>query len=233
MSMHWNNEATTPLHEERLEAVLDAVRSCGARRLLDLGCGDGDVLVRLALEPGLEHILGLDLDARCLEQVRLRLGPRVNKSADSTLGSEARSGTEPSTRRNSEQQRPSVELLHGSLIDQDAALLGFDCALLIETIEHIDPRDLAQVEQAIFARMRPQTVVLTTPNAEYNPLLEVPWNRFRHPDHRFEWDRPRFQHWARGVAQRHGYGLRHRDIGGLHPLHGGASQMALFRRGLP
>lgn len=229
MSTHWNNEATTPLHEERLEAVVNAVRTSAARSLLDLGCGDGEVLVRLAREPGLERILGLDLDTRCLEQARLRLDAEVcaRARADAADAPEQRMTVEH------KQQGPRIELRHGSLTDPDAALIGFDCALLIETIEHIDPRDLAQVEQAIFARMRPQTVIITTPNAEYNPLLEVPPNRFRHPDHRFEWDRPRFQRWARGVANRHGYGLRHRDIGGVHPVYGGASQMALFRRDLP
>lgn len=213
--MNWNNEATTALHEERLEAVVDAVCASGARTLLDLGCGDGDVLVRLAREPGLERILALDLDARCLEQVRLRLN--------------AAEVSEPRRPRNGKPQPyPRIELRHGSLTEPDASLSGFDCAILVETIEHIDPRDLSRVEQAIFARMRPQTVIITTPNAEFNPLLEVPSNRFRHPDHRFEWDRARFQHWARGIAQRHGYRMTHRDIGGLHPLYGGASQMALL-----
>ncbi|MBK5930167.1 methyltransferase domain-containing protein [Halochromatium salexigens] len=228
MSTHWNNEATTPLHEERLEAVVNVVRASAARSLLDLGCGDGDVLVRLAREPGLEHIMGLDLDDRCLEQVRLRLNAEVCSRARA----DASDAPEKPIPAEHEQQGPKIELRHGSLTEPDSDLLGFDCALLVETIEHLDPRDLGQVEQAIFARIRPQTVVITTPNAEYNPLLEVPPNRFRHPDHRFEWDRARFQRWACGLAQRHGYRLRHRDIGGVHPLYGGASQMALLRRDL-
>jgi 3' terminal RNA ribose 2'-O-methyltransferase Hen1 len=220
--MHWNQEATTPLHEERLEAVTEAVRASGARSLLDLGCGDGEVLVRLAREPGLERLLGLDLDAGCLEQVRLRLDAEVCPPARADSADASETGEH-------KPQGPRIALRQGSLTDLDAALIGFDCAILVETIEHIDPRALGQVEQALFARMRPRTVIITTPNAEYNPLLEVPPNRFRHPDHRFEWERARFQRWARGIAQRHGYGLRHRDIGGVHPVHGGASQMALFR----
>lgn len=224
--MHWNQEATTPLHEERLEAVVDAVRSSGARSLLDLGCGDGDVLVRLAREPKLERLLGLDLDARCLEQVRLRLDAEV----PSGISADAAHAPAQRITPDGEPRGPRIELRHGSLTEPDDALIGFDCAILVETIEHIDPRDLAQVEQALFARMRPRTAIITTPNAEFNPLLEVPPNRFRHPDHRFEWDRARFQRWARGIAQRHDYSLRHRDIGGVHPLYGGASQMALFRR---
>jgi SAM-dependent methyltransferase len=233
MSMHWNDEATTLLHEERLEAVVDAVRASGAQRVLDLGCGDGDVLARLALEPNLERILGLDIDAECLDQARLRLGLGANSRIGSMLGTETHVDNRPSRCSSDEPRLPSIELRHGSLTEPDAALIGYDCALLIETLEHVDPRDLAQVEHAIFARIRPQTVIITTPNIEFNPLLEVPTSRYRHPDHRFEWDRARFQRWAHGVAQRHGYGWRHRDIGGIHPLYGGASQMGLFRRDFP
>ena len=230
MTTHWNNEATTPLHEERLVAVMEAVRASDAQRLIDLGCGDGDLLVRLAQEPRLERILGLDLDARCLEQVRQRLDDVADAhfAADGRARSAASALTMARSHRGGDRHH-RIELRHGSLTEPDADLIGLDCALLIETIEHIDPRNLGHVEQAIFARMRPQTVIMTTPNAEYNLILEVPPNRLRHPDHRFEWGRPRFQRWTRGIAQRHGYGVRHRDIGGVQPVYGGASQMALFR----
>ena len=44
-------------------------------------------------------------------------------------------------------------------------------------------------------------VVLTTPNREYNVKWEtLAAGSFRHPDHRFEWTRPEFQDWAKGVA---------------------------------
>ncbi len=231
--MHWNRTATTPLHEERLEAVVAAVRASGARSLLDLGCGEGDVLVRLARDPDLEHLLGLDLDARCLQQVRLRLAAEMPAGFSAAAANRAEPHQMYDDERAGPGNGPRIELRQGSLTEPDASLSGFDCAILVETIEHIDPRDLAQVEQALFARMRPRTAIITTPNAEFNPLLEVPPNRFRHPDHRFEWDRARFQRWARGIAQRHAYSLRHRDIGGVHPLYGGASQMALFRREEP
>ncbi len=216
--MYWHQDATTSLHEERLEAVVDAVLASAARSVLDLGCGDGDVLVRLAQEPTLERLMGLDRDARCLERVRSR------------LESDPRAASAPTQAGGTARRRPSIELLQGSLTQPEAALTGFDCILLVETIEHIDPRELAQAERAIFGQLRPDTVIITTPNAELNPLLDVPPNRFRHPDHRFEWDRARFQRWAGGVAQRQGYGVRHRDIGSIHPVYGGASQMALFQR---
>jgi small RNA 2'-O-methyltransferase len=114
-------------------------------------------------------------------------------------------------------------LIHGSMTDAGPEFTAFDCAILIETIEHIDPGRLSALEHAVFRKMQPATVVVTTPNAEFNP------HRFRHSDHRFEWDRTKFQRWARGVAARNGYDVVRHDIGGAHPTLGGASQMAVFK----
>lgn len=195
---------TTWLHEQRMADACAVVRQCGARTVLDLGCGDGDLLVRLAVEPQIERIVGVDVCRDSLDRLRARL--------------EALDGME-ATR---------VELVRGSMTEGRATLTGFDCAVLIETIEHVDPDRLSALERAVFAGMRPATVVITTPNAEFNPLLGVPSHRFRHPDHRFEWDRARFRQWARGVAGRNGYQVEFRDTAGRHPTLGGASQMAVF-----
>jgi 3' terminal RNA ribose 2'-O-methyltransferase Hen1 len=196
---------TTWLHEQRLEAARKAVQDSGASTVLDLGCGDGDLLVRLVSERQIERIVGVDLCRASLGRLRERL--------DEVAG----------------EATARVDLIHGSMTESGAALGGFDCAILIETIEHIDPERLSALERAVFAGMQPATVVVTTPNAEFNPLLGVPRHRFRHPDHRFEWDRARFRRWARGVAARSGYDLACYDIAGRHPVLGGASQMAVFR----
>jgi hypothetical protein len=118
----------------------------------------------------------------------------------------------------------------GSMTDPDPALAGFDCALLVETIEHIPPERLSRLEHALFATLRPGRIVITTPNAEFNRLLGVPRGRFRHPDHRFEWDRARFRRWGQRAARAAGYGVAFHDIAGRHPELGGASQMAVFAR---
>lgn len=191
------------LHEQRLEAVRDVIRQRSTRSLLDLGCGDGDLLVGIAREGQVERLVGVDLCARSLDRLRGRL------AAD-------------------EPAKGEVELLHASLLDAPDRLRGFDCAVLVETIEHIDAARLGAFERAILGRLRPLTLVVTTPNAEFNVLLGVPAHRFRHPDHRFEWDRARFGQWAQGVAARHGYSVCCSDIAGRHPHLGGASQMAVF-----
>jgi 3' terminal RNA ribose 2'-O-methyltransferase Hen1 len=198
---------TTWLHEQRLEAVLTAIRECGAETILDLGCGDGSLLMRLAREPQIARIVGIDLSSESLALLRNEL----QKSPASV--------------------REKVELIHGS-IGEPRSLEGFDAAVLVETIEHIDPDRLSALERRVFGEMRPATVVITTPNGDFNPLLGVPPHRFRHPDHRFEWGRAKFRSWAEGVAARNGYAVTCRDVAGTHPAYGGASQMALLKRRL-
>ncbi|MEX2450676.1 MAG: methyltransferase [Rhodospirillales bacterium] len=196
---------TTWLHEQRLEAARKVVCASGASTVLDLGCGVGDLLTRLVIEPQIERIVGVDLCRESLGRLRRRL---------EALEREAKA---------------QVDLIHASMTDDGTSLAGFDCAVLIETIEHIDPHRLSVLERAVFAKMRPGTIIITTPNAEFNRLLGVPIHRFRHPDHRFEWDRAKFQRWVRGVASRNGYNVTCRDIAGSHLALGGASQMAIFK----
>ncbi len=193
---------TTWLHEERLAAVLRAIRDSGAASVLDLGCGAGDLLVRLLDLPEITRLTGVEVSAEALDRLRARLAG---------LGGDAR-----------------VTVLHGSILRPEPALSGHDCAVLVEVIEHLPPGELTALERALFVTLRPATVIVTTPNSEFNPLLGVPSHRFRHPGHRFEWDRARFRQWAEGVGGRQGYAVALQPIGGHHPDLGGASQMAVF-----
>ena len=197
---------TTWLHRQRLEAVLAAVRAAGARTVLDLGCGEGALLSLMAHEPAIRHIVGIDVSAAALETLRARLGSVPAEIVR------------------------KIEIVHGSITETGRSFSGFDAALLVETIEHIDPDRLSEVEGAVFGHMRPKAVMITTPNRSYNWLLGVPPTRFRHADHRFEWGRAKFRAWAGGVARRNGYEASFEDVAGAHPDYGGASQMGIFRR---
>lgn len=146
-------------HERRLAAVAEVVRASGARTLLDLGCGDGDLLVRLVAEPGIERIVGVDLCRDALGRLQERLAALKGQT---TI---------------------QVDLVHGSITEGGAALGGFDCAVLVETIEHTDPERLSLLERALFGLMRPKCVVITTPNADFNPRLGVPAHRGMRVDH--------------------------------------------------
>lgn len=197
---------TAGLHKERLEAVLAVVQAGDAESVLDLGCGDGPLLVRLAEEPAIRRIVGVDLSADALARLRMKLDwapPHV---------------------------RTKVDLVRGSMADAYKTLSEFDAAILIEAIEHTDPHHLSSVERAVFREIRPETVVITTPNSDFNPILGVPPHRFRHPDHRFEWGRMKFRLWAEGVARRNDYQVTFEDVAGAHPQYGGATQMGIFQR---
>jgi 3' terminal RNA ribose 2'-O-methyltransferase Hen1 len=129
-------------------------------------------------------------------------------------------------------QRERIELLHGSLMYRDQRLTGFDAAAVVEVIEHLDPPRLAAFERVAFEFARPGTIVITTPNAEYNvrwPTL--PAGRFRHRDHRFEWTRAQFQDWANAMAERFAYSVRFAPVGAVDAEVGSPTQMAIFTRG--
>ena len=128
-----------------------------------------------------------------------------------------------------ERQSARLKLIQGSLIYRDARLEGFDAAVLMEVIEHLEPDRLRALERAVFEFARPSTVVVTTPNAEYNVKFEtLPAGRLRHRDHRFEWARAEYAAWANGVASRHGYAVRYLPVGEEDPALGAPTQMAVF-----
>jgi 3' terminal RNA ribose 2'-O-methyltransferase Hen1 len=195
------------LHDERLQVVASALKASGARRVLDLGCGEGRLLQLLLRERSFEEIVGLDVSYRALEVARDRLHVDRLSSAD----------------------QARLQLLHGALTYRDRRLSGFDAAAVVEVIEHLDPARLAAFERVLFEFARPKTVVLTTPNAEYNVRWEsLPAGEFRHKDHRFEWSRAEFEAWASGVAERFGYDVRCEPLGPLDAEVGAPSQMAVF-----
>lgn len=202
-------EAKISLHQQRLNTVLAVLKQSGARRVLDLGCGEGRLLALLLKEPQFVEILGTDVSHRALETAadKLRLD-----------------GLPPT-------QRQRIRLMHSSLIYRDPRLSGYDAAAVVEVIEHLDPPRLAAFERVLFEFARPNTIVITTPNAEYNVMWEsLPAGKFRHRDHRFEWTRAEFQTWAQNMCERFGYQVRFLPIGEEDAAVGAASQMGVFVR---
>ncbi len=202
-------ETPMRLNDERMSAVVEALKASGAKSIADLGCGEGKLLQRLVRERWVDSLVGVDAAARDLEWAfkRLKLdiagGPREGR----------------------------VRLLHGSLTYRDARWEGCEAAALVEVIEHLEPDRLPALVKVVFGAARPATVVVSTPNAEYNALFpNLPSGAFRHPDHRFEWTRREFAAWCEGVGTSHGYRFELSGIGAIDEQLGSPTQMAVFTR---
>jgi 3' terminal RNA ribose 2'-O-methyltransferase Hen1 len=202
-------EKPLSVHEQRLNSVLAALKASGAERVLDLGCGEGMLLQMLIREKQFTEIAGLDISYRALEKAKARLH----------------------LDRLPEKQRERIQLWHGSLTYRDKRLDDFDAAAVVEVIEHLDPARLGAFERVLFKHARPKTIVITTPNAEFNVNFEtLPAGQFRHRDHRFEWSRAEFQSWANQIADQYGYSVKFLPIGPRDPNVGPLSQMGVFSR---
>lgn len=200
-------EKSINLNEERLGTVLSVLKSASAESVIDLGCGEGKLLRLLLKEKMFKKIVGLDVSIRSLEKASERL--RIDDL--------------PPT------QKERVQLIHGSLIYRDRRLNSFDAAALVEVIEHLDEPRLRAFERVVFEFARPKTIVVTTPNREYNVMWQnVGATQLRHRDHRFEWTRSEFSEWAHTIAQKYGYTVRFFPIGKEAKDVGTPTQMAVF-----
>ena len=128
-------------------------------------------------------------------------------------------------------QRNRIELIHGSLFYRDTRLDSYDAAVLLEVIEHLDPSRLPVFERVVFEYAQPNTIIITTPNADFNTLwASLPAGQFRHPDHRFEWSRKQFQNWTQSVEKKFNYHTTIKPIGPVDPEAGPPTQMAIFNK---
>ncbi len=202
-------ERPISLHDVRLASVFSVLKESGARRVLDLGCGEGKLLEMLLTDRQFSEVVGMDVSYVSLDRARRKL--RLERLPPMVA--------------------ERLTLLHGSLLYRDKRLDGYDAAAVVEVIEHLDAPRLAAFERTLFGHARPTTVVLTTPNREYNVLFTgMPQDRLRHKDHRFEWTRAEFLSWAESVSKTHGYEVAISPLGPEDEVHGAPSQMAVFRR---
>ncbi|MFE4579186.1 3' terminal RNA ribose 2'-O-methyltransferase Hen1 [Streptomyces chartreusis] len=200
-------EKPTPLAVQRRDAILAALKASGAARVLDLGCGQGQLVQAMLKDPAFTEIVGVDVSMRALTIAGRRL----------------------KLDRMGERQASRVRLFQSSLAYTDSRLKGYDAAVLSEVVEHLDLPRLPALEYAVFGSARPRTVLVTTPNVEYNVRWEsLPAGHVRHSDHRFEWTREEFRAWARAVAERHGYEVEFVPVGLDDPEVGPPTQMAIF-----
>ena len=212
-------EPKKPLVKHRKEAVLAALEESGAARVLDLGCGQGALLLELMKHRRYAEIVGADVSSGHLRIAERRL--KLDQLP--------------------EWQRGRVRLLQSALTYHDDRLVGYDAAVLMEVIEHVDEARLPALERAVFGHAKPETVIVTTPNVEYNVRYDSlhrdsphrdssDLTDLRHDDHRFEWTRAQFASWAGRTAAAHGYTVEIRPVGDLDPEVGAPTQLGLFRK---
>jgi 3' terminal RNA ribose 2'-O-methyltransferase Hen1 len=202
-------EERISLADQRMGSVVAALRAAGATSVVDLGCGDGKLLQSLMADPAFSTILGVDVSMRALQTAARRV--KLDRLPP--------------------MQRQRIDLIQGSVTYRDRRLGGHDAICLVEVIEHLDAARFAAFERAVFAETRPATIVVTTPNVEYNVRFDgLPEGALRHRDHRFEWTRAEFHAWADRVAADNGYAVRYLPVGPDDAEVGPPTQMAVFGR---
>ena len=193
------------LNAQRLGSVVAALKNCGAKRVIDIGCGEGNLLSLLIKERQFTNITGVDVSHIALKQAADKL--KLERAGDSV--------------------RERVQLIQGSMTYKDARFADYDAACVVEVIEHLDIPRLTAFERVLFEFAKPPVVVLTTPNKEYNENYSN-LRDLRHSDHRFEWTRAEFRDWAIKTADKFGYTVQFSEIGDNDENHGAPTQMGVF-----
>ena len=195
------------LNTQRLGSVVAALKSHGVKRVIDIGCGEGNLLNLLVKERQFTNIAGVDVSHIALERASDNL--KLGRAGDS--------------------MRERIQLFQGSLTYRDSRFSDYDAACVVEVIEHLDVPRLAAFERVLFEFAKPSVVVLTTPNKEYNANYGFLYeDDLRHGDHRFEWTRAEFRDWANRTAERFGYNVQFSEVGDADETHGAPTQMGVF-----
>ncbi len=126
------------------------LRAANAHRVADVGCGEGALTAALLADEAFTEVIAADVSSRALEIAERRL--RVDRMPP--------------------RRRERLSLIQSSVTYRDQRLAGLDALVLMEVIEHIDQPRLAALERTVFAEARPEHVVVTTPNSEYNIRFE-------------------------------------------------------------
>ncbi|KAL8545446.1 hypothetical protein ACS0TY_005560 [Phlomoides rotata] len=218
-----------PLSKQRVEFAVQRIKESSAASLVDFGCGSGSLLDSLLSYPtSLEKIVGVDISQRALAKAAKSLHSKLNRLSN-----------DPSSKIK------SAVLYDGSITNFNSRLRDFDIATCLEVIEHMEEEDACLFGDVVLSSFTPKILVVSTPNYEYNVILQgctLPDDpderyqgqtcKFRNHDHKFEWTRSQFEHWASELATRHDYSVEFSGVGGAADVEPGfASQIAIFRRG--
>jgi 3' terminal RNA ribose 2'-O-methyltransferase Hen1 len=195
------------LNDLRYEHILNLIKILPHKEaIVDLGAGEGRLSVQLGFVEGVQEILSIEPSNRS----RIKAIDRFEQviKTDGYV---------------------KPQSLPGSLFYYDSRLQNKDIIILCEVIEHIEEERLPNIFDTIFNDYRPKTLIVTTPNQEYNVLYEME-EEMRHDDHRFEWTRAQFAQNVETWTEKYPYQVSIQGIGEEHEAYGHPTQMAIFRR---
>ncbi|CAH2078415.1 unnamed protein product [Thlaspi arvense] len=217
-----------PLSKQRVEYAVKHIKESSASTLADFGCGSGSLLDSLLDYPtSLQTIIGVDISPKGLARAAKMLHVKLNKEACNVN---------------------SATLYDGSILEFDSRLHDIDIGTCLEVIEHMEEDQACEFGEKVLSLFRPKLLIVSTPNFEYNTILqqstpvtqeekhseeksESQLPKFRNHDHKFEWTREQFNQWASKLAERHSYSVEFSGVGGSGEVEPGfASQIAVFRR---
>ncbi|KTF91295.1 hypothetical protein cypCar_00010454 [Cyprinus carpio] len=204
-----------PLYMQRYQFVIDYVKTYRPKKVIDFGCAECCLLKKLKFHRnGIQLLVGVDINSVVLLKRMHTLAPLISDYLQPSDG--------PLT----------IELYQGSVTEREPCTRGFDLVTCVELIEHLELVEVASFSEVVFGYMSPGAVIVSTPNAEFNPLL--PGLRgFRNYDHKFEWTRAEFQTWAHKVCRDYGYSVHFTGVGeavGHWREVGFCTQIAVFQR---
>ena len=197
------------LHQQRLNKALELLKESGAESILDIGCGEGKLLKMLLKEGQFKKIAGMDVSFGELQKAKENL--YLDQASPA--------------------MRDRIKIFQGSVTYKDERLKNFDAAALVEVIEHLDEERLPAMEKVVFGFAKPNFIIISTPNAEYNVVFEkLQAETFRHDDHRFEWTRKEFADWCNKICDEFKYEVSIYPVGQEEENIGAPSQLAMFKK---
>ncbi|KAF7327983.1 hypothetical protein MKEN_00378800 [Mycena kentingensis (nom. inval.)] len=226
-----------PLHLQRRIWILDICRREGITELLDVGCGEGQLLSVLAqpatwLSPlpdmerfsyktevpnlHMKRITGLDVSAADLAFAVKDTKPPSSGDADEQMYG----------LRVTRFEDLEVKIFKGALETMNPDFVGVECIVCTEVIEHLPPETLPALAPMLLGIYSPKRLLITTPSYTFNARFTRPSapreqrarqgfldptgrtdRIFRHPDHKFEWTVDEFHAWCGQTADEWDYEL--------------------------
>ena len=192
-----------PIQIDRFKLVKSLLNGLDIKNLLEIGCGNGLFLLYYLKNNDnitLKNYLGVDLIEKDLNTFRnslINFNSQINFFKDD---------------------------INVKLILNDFNNLKFsdnfannsdvyEAYLLIEVIEHLDDKDYDSFINLTFNVFKPKYVILTTPNYSFNHRFISRPTKYRHDDHKFEFNLKEFKEFCSNIERTYNYTYKFGGLG--------------------